>query len=166
MTPLAFRPFDADHHYYEAEDAFIRHVDRRMQPRAMQWALVNGKQRLLVGGKLNRFIPNPTFDPVAKPGCLDEYFRGRNPERKDMRALFGQLDPIDASYRDRDARLRLLDRQGLEGCFLFPTLGVGMEESLRHDPEAVVAAFEGFNRWLQEEWGFAHQGRFFAPLYF
>jgi len=166
MTPLAFRPFDADHHYYEAEDAFIRHVDRRMQPRAMQWALVNGKQRLLVGGKVNRFIPNPTFDPVAKPGCLDEYFRGRNPERKDMRALFGQLDPIDASYRDRDARLRLLDRQGLEGCFLFPTLGVGMEESLRHDPEAAVAAFEGFNRWLEEDWGFAHEGRLFAAPYF
>ena len=26
--------------------------------------------------RVNRFIPNPTFDPVAKPGSLDEYFRG------------------------------------------------------------------------------------------
>jgi len=80
-------------------------------------------------------------------------------------AGFGRLDPIDASYRDRDERLRLLDRQGLEGCFLFPTLGVGMEESLRHDPEAAVAAFEGFNRWLEEDWGFAHRGRLFAAPY-
>lgn len=48
------RGFDADDHYYEAEDAFTRHMDR--------------------------FIPNPTFDPVAKPGSLDEYFRGRNPK--------------------------------------------------------------------------------------
>ena len=165
MSPLAFRAFDADHHYYEAEDAFTRHVDPRLQPRAMQWAVVNGRKRLLVGGKVNRFIPNPTFDPVAKPGCLDEYFRGRNPEGKDMRALFGRLDPIDAAYRDRDERLRLLDAQGLEGCFLFPTLGVGMEQSLRRDPEAAVAAFEGFNRWLEEDWGFAHRGRLFAAPY-
>ena len=34
-------------------------------------------KRLLVGGKINRFIPNPTFDPVARPGCLDEYFRAK-----------------------------------------------------------------------------------------
>jgi predicted TIM-barrel fold metal-dependent hydrolase len=166
MSLLAFRAFDADHHYYEAEDAFTRHVDPRLQPRAMQWAVVNGRKRLLVGGRLNRFIPNPTFDPVARPGCLDEYFRGRNPERKDMRALFGRLDAIDAAYRDRDERLRLLDAQGLEGCFLFPTLGVGMEESLRRDPEAAVAAFEGFNRWLEEDWGFAYRGRIFAAPYF
>ncbi len=25
MSQLSFRAFDADHHYYEAEDAFIRH---------------------------------------------------------------------------------------------------------------------------------------------
>jgi predicted TIM-barrel fold metal-dependent hydrolase len=166
MSHLPFRAFDADHHYYEAEDAFIRHVDPRLRSRAMQWAVINGRKRLLVGGKINRFIPNPTFDPVARPGILDEYFRGRNPERKDIRTLFGQLDPIDPAYRDRDARVALLDRQNLDGCFLFPTLGVGMEESLKHDPVAAVAAFEGFNRWLAEDWGFAYRDRIFAAPYF
>jgi predicted TIM-barrel fold metal-dependent hydrolase len=166
VSQLPFRAFDADHHYYEAEDAFTRHVDPRLHARAMQWAVVNGRKRLLVGGKLNRFIPNPTFDPVAKPGVLDEYFRGRNPERKDMRALFGQLDAIHPAYRDRDARLRQLDEQGLAGCFLFPTLGVGMEESLRHDPGAAVAAFEGFNQWIDDDWGFAYRERIFAAPYF
>jgi predicted TIM-barrel fold metal-dependent hydrolase len=166
MSLLPFRAFDADHHYYEAEDAFIRHVEPRLRARAMQWAVVNGKKRLLVGGKVNRFIPNPTFDPVARPGILDEYFRGRNPDQKDIRTLFGELDPIDPAYRNRDARIRLLDTQNLEGCFLFPTLGVGMEESLKHDPEAAVAAFDGFNRWLEEDWGFAYQDRIFAAPYF
>jgi predicted TIM-barrel fold metal-dependent hydrolase len=166
VSQLPFRAFDADHHNYEAEDAFIRHVDPRLRSRAMQWAEVNGRRRLMVGGKLNRFIPNPTFDPVARPGVLDEYFRGRNPDRKDMRTLFGALDPIHPAYRDRDARIRLLDEQGLEGCFLFPTLGVGMEESLQQDPVAAVAAFEGFNRWLDEDWGFAYQNRIFGAPYF
>lgn len=165
MPELDFLAFDADQHYYEAEDAFIRHVDPRMRKRCMQWAEIDGKRRLLVGGKLNRFIPNPTFHPVAKPGCLDQYFRGHNPEDKGMAQLFGELEPIRPEYRDRDARLAGLDAQRLEGCLLFPTLAVGMEESLAHDPEACLAAFRGFNRWLEEDWGFAYQGRLYAAPY-
>jgi predicted TIM-barrel fold metal-dependent hydrolase len=165
MAELGFLAFDADHHYYEAEDAFIRHVPRALRKRCMQWAIVDGKKRLLVGGRINRFIPNPTFDPVAKPGILDQYFRGKNPEGKDVATLFGDLEPIHPAYRNRDAKLALMDQQRIEGCFLFPTLGVGMEESLRHDPEALLAAFRGFNRWLEEDWGFAHQGRIFGAPY-
>ncbi len=154
--------FDADNHYYEATDAFTRFMDPKMAKRAMQWAEINGRQRLLVGGKVNRFIPNPTFDPVAKPGSLDEYFRGRNPQSMDIRALFGDLEPIRPEYRDRDARLAVMDEQGLSGCFLFPTLGVGMEQSLYQDPEALVAAFHAFNLWIEEDWGYAYKDRIFA----
>ena len=165
MPHVDFAAFDADNHYYEAEDAFTRHLDRKMQRRAMQWGELGGRKCLLVGGKVNRFIPNPTFDPVAKPGCLDQYFRGRNPEGKSIREVFGDLEPINPAYRDRDARLALMDTQGLEGMFMFPTLGVGMEESLRHDPEALVAAFRAFNRWMDEDWGFSYQERLFAAPY-
>ena len=161
MSPDA-TTFDSDNHYYEATDAFTRYLDRGMARRAMQWAEVDGRQRLLVGGKVNRFIPNPTFDPVAKPGSLNEYFRGRNPRGMDMAGLFGDLEPIRPEYRDRDARLAVMDAQGIAGCFLFPTLGVGMEEALAHDPEAAVAAFHAFNLWLDEDWGYAYQGRIFA----
>lgn len=165
MADLGFPVFDADHHYYEAEDAFTRHVDRRMQNRCMQWAEIGGRKRLLVGGQINRFIPNPTFDPVAQPGILDEFFRGRNPDDKNMVELFGRLDPISPAYRERDARIAQLDEQGVQSAFLFPTLGVGMQESLRQDPEAACAAFEGFNRWLEEDWGFAYRERLFAAPY-
>jgi hypothetical protein len=120
----------------------------------MQWATIDGKVRLLVAGKVNRFIPNPTFDPIAKPGCLDEYFRGRSPAN-DIRGAFGDLEPIRPEYRDRDARLALMDEQGMEACFLFPTLGVGMEEALLGDPEAAHAVFSAFNRWLEDDWGYA-----------
>ena len=159
---IDYRVFDADNHYYEAPDAYTRHIDPAMAKRAMQWADIDGRRRLLVGGKVNRFIPNPLFDPVAKPGSLDEYFRGKNPEAKDMRALFGELEPIRPEYRDREARLRVMDEQGLDGCFLFPTLGVGMEEALADDPPALVAAFAAFNRWLEDDWGYAYRERIFA----
>ena len=167
MADIGFEFFDCDNHYYEARDAFTRHLDPEFRKRAMQWAEVDGKTRLLVGGRINRFIPSPTWDPVSKPGALDEYFRGRNPKGADSPELFGELDALadHPEYQDRDARLALMDRQGMEGAIFLPTLGVGMEQSLRHDPPAAVAAFRAFNRWMEEDWGFAYRERIFAAPY-
>jgi predicted TIM-barrel fold metal-dependent hydrolase len=165
MAGLDFKFFDCDNHYYEALDAFTRHIEPEYRKRAIQWAELDGKQRLLVGGKVNRFIPNPTFDPVARPGAMDEYFRGRNPKNSDMNALFGELEPIPAAYRDRDARLALMDEQGMQGAIMLPTLGVGMEIPLLHDLDALAATFRAFNRWMEEDWGFAYQDRIFAAPY-
>ena len=69
METVDFPIFDADNHYYEATDAFTRYIDPSMRKRTMQWAEVDGKTRLLVGGSVNRFIPNPTFEAVSSPGC-------------------------------------------------------------------------------------------------
>ncbi|RBY84764.1 amidohydrolase family protein [Blastococcus sp. TF02A-26] len=165
MTDLPFRFFDCDNHYYEALDAFTRHIEPQFRKRAMQWVQVEGRTRLLVGEKVNKFIPNPTFDPVAAPGVMDEYFRGRNPKSADPSKLFGELEPIRAEYRDRDARLALMDRQGMDACIMLPTLGVGMETALCHDIPAMTAAFRAFNRWLDEDWGFAYRNRIFAAPY-
>ena len=165
MQQTPFRAVDSDNHYYEAPDAFTRHLPRGMGSRTMQWAEIGGRTRLLVGGRINRFIPNPMFDPVSRPGALDEFFRGRNPDAKSVAELFGELEPIRPEYRDRDARLGVLDAQGLDAVLLFPTLGVGMEEALRDDIEAVVVAFRSFNRWLEEDWGFHYRERLFAAPY-
>jgi hypothetical protein len=100
-TELPFKFFDCDNHYYEALDAFTRHLEPAYRKRAMQWAQIDGRTRLLVGGKVNKFIPNPIFDPVAAPGVMDEYFRGRNPKNADVSKLFGQLEPIRATTSSR-----------------------------------------------------------------
>ena len=51
------------------------------------------------------------------------------------------------------------------GAIFLPTLGVGMEQALLDDPPALLAAFRAFNRWLDEDWGFAYQERIFgAPM--
>ena len=165
MAELPFKLFDADNHYYEAQDAFTRFIEPEYAKRCMQWAEIGGKQRLLVGGKINRFIPNPTFDPVARPGCLDEYYRGNNKKTGDMRALFGELDPINPAYRDPARRVPIMDTQGLEKAFLFPTLAVGMEHALSEDLPAQRAAFRAFNRWLHEDWTFNYQERLYAAPY-
>ena len=76
MATVDFDAFDADNHYYEATDAFTRHLPAN-RSRLVTWATINGKPRMVVDNKVFRFIPNPTFDPVARPGVLDEYFRGK-----------------------------------------------------------------------------------------
>jgi predicted TIM-barrel fold metal-dependent hydrolase len=58
-----------------------------------------------------------------------------------------------------------LDEQGLDGCLLFPTLGMIYEEPLSHDPEAVCLLFRAFNRWLVEDWGFVHADRIYTAPY-
>ncbi|HEY7134761.1 MAG TPA: amidohydrolase family protein [Acidimicrobiia bacterium] len=162
-----FPVFDADNHFYEPKDAFTRHLDPSMRKRTMQWATVEGKERLLVGGSVNRFIPNPTFENVSKPGALSDYFRAKAGVG-DMRKAFGELEPIGErpEYRDRTARLKLMDQQGLEACIMLPTLGVGMETALERDPEALLAAFRAFNRWLDEDWGFNFEQRIYGAPYF
>ncbi|HEX9682670.1 MAG TPA: amidohydrolase family protein [Acidimicrobiales bacterium] len=164
MLDRPTRAFDADNHYYEATDAFTRHVDKRMRNRCMRWADLDGKQRLLVGGKINRFIPNPTFDPCSRPGALIDYFRGKV-SIADLHDAFGELEPINPAYRDPAARVKVMDEQGLDGAFLFPTLGVGMEGALAHDIEAMCTAFRAFNRWLLDDWRFNYQDRIFAAPY-
>ena len=163
-TDLGFQAFDADHHYYEAPDAFTRHVPRGWERRTMQWAEIDGRRRLLVAGKVNRFIPNPLFDPVARPGSLDDYFRGKR-AGDDIRAAFGELEPINPGYRDPEARVPMLDAQHIDACFLFPTLGVGMEEALVDDAEAAHVAFHAFNEWMLEDWTFNFDDRIYAAPY-
>ena len=159
-----FRPFDCDNHYYESEDAFIRHVPEAMKPRVVQWVEIDGRRHHLVGGRLSHAVANPTWNPIAKPGALHSYFRG-NPDGKNPLELLKDREPLPAAYVDRDARLAGVHEQGLEAVWLFPTLGVLYEELLKDDVEAVGALMVGFNRWLLEDWGFDYRDAIFGSPY-
>ncbi|HTR70723.1 MAG TPA: amidohydrolase family protein [Mycobacteriales bacterium] len=163
---LDYPIFDADNHYYEAVDAFTRYLDPAMRKRTVQWAEIEGKPRLIVAGQINRFLPNPAFTHLAQPGSLADFFRAKDGV-KDLRAAFGVLQPIEErpEYRDRAARLSVMDAQGLEATIMLPTLGVGMEKALERDAEAVNAAFTAFNRWVNEDWGINYDNRIYAAPY-
>ncbi|HEX6394302.1 MAG TPA: amidohydrolase family protein [Acidimicrobiales bacterium] len=164
MNAGTVRVWDADNHYYEALDAFTRHLSPADGPRCVQWATIDGRQYHVVGGRVSRAVANATFDPIAKPGCLSDYFRG-NPNRVNPLELLKDHEPIRTEYRDPAARVKVLDEQGLEGCFLFPTLGMIYEELLKNDPTAVCKTFSAFNRWLLEDWTFDYQGRIISAPY-
>ncbi len=161
---LSHPVFDADNHYYEATDAFTRHLDPAMGSRVIQWCEIDGRRYHVIGGRVSRAVTNPTFDPVALPGAMYDYFRG-NPEGRNPLEFLAGREPIRAAYRDPAARLATLDEQGLAGCLLYPTLGMIYEEPLAHDPEAVCHLFAAFNRWLLEDWSFNYADRIFAAPY-
>jgi predicted TIM-barrel fold metal-dependent hydrolase len=156
--------FDADNHYYEAIDAFTRHLDPRMGPRTVQWCEINGRRYHVVGGRVSHAVVNPTFDPIARAGAMHDYFRG-NPDGKIPAEFLREREPIRPEYRDREARLATMDEQGLGWIWMFPTLGVLYEELLKNDVEAVTTLFTAFNRWLDEDWGCSYEGRLFAAPY-
>ncbi|MCR9096432.1 MAG: amidohydrolase [bacterium] len=158
---MASLPIDADNHYYEPLDAFTRHLDRAFRDRGVKVVQEGKRTFLLMGGKLNRFIPNPTFDPIIVPGCLDPLFRGQIPEGVDPRSLM-KVEPLPQEYRDRDLRVKVMDEQGLGAAILFPTLGCGVEQALANDVGATMASLHAFNRWLEEDWGFDYEGRLIA----
>ena len=164
VAELGYRPFDCDNHYYEALDAFTRHLDPALGQRCVQWCDIDGRKYQVVGGRVFRGVVNPTFDPVAPAGALHDYFRG-NPEGRQPWEFLAARERINPAYRDREARIATLDEHGLEGVWLFPTLGMLYEEALKHDPEAVALTFTAFNRWLLEDWGFGADGRIFAGPY-
>ena len=164
MTEYDGPVFDADNHYYEALDAFTRHLDPRHAARVIQWCEIDGRRYHVIGGRVSRAVTNPTFDPVAPAGAMAAYFRG-NAEGKSPLDYLREREPVRPEYRDRDARLRTMDEHGLDAIWLFPTLGMIYEEPLKADPGAVALMFQAFNRWLEEDWGYAYRDRIFAAPY-
>ena len=70
-----------------------------------------------------RSIPSPALVVSTSTSALRHRRRTSAPRSV-------ELEPISPAYRNRDARVRELDEQGVEACFMFPTLGVGMESAL------------------------------------
>jgi predicted TIM-barrel fold metal-dependent hydrolase len=156
-----FPVFDADNHLYETQDAFTRHLPDRYT-RAVDYVQVKGRTKIVVKGTISDYIPNPTFDVVARPGAQEEYFRKGNPEGKSYREIIG--DPIKClpAFRAPEPRLALMDELGVDRTLMFPTLASLLEERLRDDPDATHAVIHSLNEWIHEEWTFNYEDRIFT----
>jgi predicted TIM-barrel fold metal-dependent hydrolase len=155
MGHLAYKAIDVDNHYYETLDAFTRHLDKKFRRRGVQMYSDGRYTQAIIGDRVNRFIPNPTFDPIIVPGCLDLLFRGEIPEGVDPASLM-RVEKLELrpEYQDREARVAVIDAQAIETVIMFPTFGCGVEEALKDDVDATMASLHAFNLWLDEDWGF------------
>lgn len=158
--------FDADNHYWEPSDAFTRHRDPAFADRGVVVREVDGRMRYMVHGELHPWIPGPgDVNPRPKPGALVDYFRGRG-SKADVAAALTSEDPAEHPEWFRpDARLAVMDEQGVEAAWMFPSQGVCMEGPMQPDIEAAVHIYRAFNRWLDEDWGFAYRDRIFGVPY-
>lgn len=66
--------FDADNHLYETEDALTRYLPKQYAS-AIQYVQVKGRTKIAIRGQISDYIPNPTFEVVARPGAWEDYFR-------------------------------------------------------------------------------------------
>ncbi|MDG2003534.1 MAG: amidohydrolase family protein [Novosphingobium sp.] len=161
MQKLPFPVYDADHHMYEPEEAFMRYLPDRYK-RDFYFVEKDGRKKLVIGGVLSEFIPNPTFAVVAPPGGWELWFRASNTEGLSKRELQGKAVRPPEAWRSGEARIELLDEQGLQGALIFPTLASVIEERIGHRCDVSAALFHALNQWIVDEWGFARDGRIFA----
>lgn len=127
---MDYQLIDADNHYYEAPDCFTRHGDDDVK-RFVRWVSEGKRQHLLFGDVRQTMVPNPTFDAVVKPGVLHQRLKqlaaGAKREGPFDSWRQGALESLARHCQDHGARLAVMDEQGLEQAWMFPTLAVGIE---------------------------------------
>ncbi|GAB2960746.1 amidohydrolase family protein [Streptomyces pseudoechinosporeus] len=158
---LPFPLFDADNHLYEPPEALTRHLPKQYA-NAVQYVQVNGRTKIAIRGQISDYIPNPTFEVVARPGAWEEYFRNGNPEGKSHRELFGEPMKSIPAFREPAPRLELMDELGIQRTLMFPTLASLIEERMRDDPELIHVVVHALNQWLHETWQFNYKDRIYT----
>ena len=164
MVAFEDRLVDADNHYYEPYDCFTRHIEPEFRDRTIHVVSTgDGLGRIHLGDDRLRFMSVMPGDFASAPGALQGLFEGAVDDG------FTHVDVVRAAdhpeFIDRAARLRLMDEQRVQAAIMLPTLGVVVEHEMRHDVPLTYASLRAFNRWLDEDWGFAYQDRIFAvPL--
>lgn len=159
--PMAL--FDADNHYWESSDAFTRYREAAFADRGIQVKEIDGSLRYVLGDEVFAGLPGPgDKHPRPRPGAFMDYFSGKL-SRQDFAASFS-VDPAEhPEWYDRDARLKVMDEQGVEATWLFPSQGVVLEvPMLERDVVAAVEVCRAFNRWIEDQWGFDYQNRIFG----
>ena len=158
--------FDADNHYWESSDAFTRHRDPAFAARGIQVQQVDGVARYVIDGEVLQTLPGPgDVHPRPAPGAFMDYFAGKL-SRQEFAASFTVSPSEHPEWYDRDLRLKVMDTQGVEAAWMFPSQGVVLEAPmLERDVEAAIEVVRAFNRWIEGEWGFAYRGRIFGVPY-
>jgi predicted TIM-barrel fold metal-dependent hydrolase len=159
---IDYKFIDVDTHYYEPADCFTRymdpaHRDAAIAPRFHEDGNVTIEWN---GTDLGLFPPGNPFAEALKPGALREVMRAVKAGKTFSES--GAYVPMRPEWVSRDARLVTMDEQGVEAAVMFPTTGILIEHHLRADVDALYANLRAFNRWLEDDWGFAHQNRIFA----
>ncbi|OLE23154.1 MAG: amidohydrolase, partial [Catenulispora sp. 13_1_20CM_3_70_7] len=158
---LPYRLVDFDQHSYEAEDCFTRFMPKAKLDRAVYPVkLASGRKVLLANDRVVTALEND-LDQAYVPGSLAEMLKQRASGSTAESERF--YEPIQREYRDRDARLGQLTEQQIERSIMYPGGWALMAEAYLSGVDTLYDNLESFNRWIDEDWGFAYQERIYAP---
>ncbi|WP_026310974.1 amidohydrolase family protein [Parafrankia elaeagni] len=160
-TDVDFPVFDADNHMYETVDAFTKFLPKEHEG-LIKYVQVNGRDKIAVRGVISEYIPNPTFNVVARPGAWEDYFKNGNPEGKSTRELMGKPIRSPEAFFAPEPRLKLMNELGIDRALMWPTLASLLEDRLRDDPKATHVVVHALNQWMHEQWSFNYEDRIFA----
>ncbi|MDG1904356.1 MAG: amidohydrolase family protein [Arenicella sp.] len=152
-SEIDFPVYDCDHHYYEPPEAFLDHLPKEFR-KDFLYADINGRTKLVIGGQLSDYIPNPNFSVVADIGSHENWYRGINPEGLSIREIGGAPIASRPEFHDGDAHLQMMDREGIHAAILLPTLASVVEERLEQKPAVIGTLFHSLNRWVADTYGF------------
>ncbi len=158
-SDLDYRLVDADNHYYEPDDCCTRHLEPAFRERAVHVATLPDGTREWRFGERPLGFHRGARDVALRPGALRDVFAGETFDPAEP-PVVATDQPV---FRNREARLRAMDEQGVEAAILLPSFGVSFEHDAHREPEAAHAAVRAFNRFIEEDWGYAWQRRIFAP---
>jgi predicted TIM-barrel fold metal-dependent hydrolase len=152
--------FDCDTHFYETPDAW-RYIPEDLKE---NWGIsyrsdASGDYTLYVGKKkVSHLAGYYTPDgKVPAPGSLHEWLRAVKEGRHDPGL---RIDPTP-DMMNREARITLMDKLGVEGCITYTGNFIATLSYL-DDPRAAHEVIHAYNRWILEEWGFNFRDRIYT----
>jgi predicted TIM-barrel fold metal-dependent hydrolase len=133
---------DADGHVLEPPDLWERYLEREFRDRALRIRKdEQGLEYLEIDGRPSKLVRR------GMPGALGMMDRlgGIVHEREPCGSPYVDNAPLGAM--DPKERVERLDREGLERCFVYPTLGVLWVAEC--EDEALSQAYvRAYNRWI------------------
>lgn len=150
---------DVDQHYYEPFDCCTRHLDPAYRDQALHVAVNDeGRHEWRFGDVPLDGERYPRTVTIA-PGDLEPSLSARERGEQYQHNL---IDGTAPEYTDRQRRIELLDEWGIDATVMFPSSGLAFDAQMSVRPDAACAAATAFNRWIEQDWGFDHEGRIFA----
>jgi predicted TIM-barrel fold metal-dependent hydrolase len=153
---------DFDQHSYEAPDAFTRFMPKNKLHTAVRPIKVSGYDRkvLLANDRIVTALEND-LDQAYVPGSLVEMLKQRAAGNTTDSDRF--YEPIQPEYLDRDKRLVQLAEQQIEKSIMYPGGWGLLAEAYLDGIDPLYDNLESFNKWINEDWGFAYKDTIYAP---
>lgn len=130
---------DADGHILEPPDLWVEYIDPRYRDRAIRI------ERDARGWEVLLFDNKPAEVVRGTLGALGGV--GMTPEELLIPGKKTYLDGCPRGSYDPHARLQVMDEEGIDIAFLYPTIGIFWEGWVT-DPHLATAYCRAYNRWI------------------